>query len=264
MVDTHARLVAIARGKNLSVDSLSLPSRAARAEVLRVLEQVARSVDGVLAPPDLVDDDVEYDANRCGDLTSSSSTLTHRFSLPLRLNHQQTLLAQLESFHWCERRVAQWEERAATSFGWILYTRPDVLYTRPLMPRCGWRRDAISVEAVARPSDRSFVVPGALRAALGRGWRVWVSCGNETASRSGLSLRDLGYDTMPEHILREVLAPTASVRDEQLGCPSFARLVAEGLPHVPFSTAGQEPQISLQYGNRSCSLTDVDHSVGSP
>ena len=95
-----------------------------------------------------------------------------------RPSYLRSMAGQLESRHAGVAMVVAHETRFGVRFDWVLYTRPDLLWYRPLRPWCYLSRNATLPPAAAlRTQDFAFLLPRAMAdAALAAPHRAYHAC----------------------------------------------------------------------------------------
>jgi hypothetical protein len=226
LADAQSRGAAMGRPYAKSID---VPANAVWA-ALRSFERVP----GVrLGTPfiDLLDrPPAPFNTSRCGPLPMRWSTGPCKWPTSLSAAHQQGLLSQLETRHFCEGAAASWvagrgghgHEHTARpkGFDWMIVMRPDLHFEVPMQPACSFPRSEITYARgpVEAPQDSFLMVPASRLGELGRGWRDWQACER---------LHDLAYTRSPESVLLSddvfEAGHTRQVPQDLIGRPVISR-----------------------------------------
>ena len=101
----------------------------------------------------------QYRATRCASDASSTTRCCHASGYMRSGNNEERMLLHHLGLAWCRGTIARYEQAAGSAFDMVVYSRPDLVWWKPILPWCElqWRRQII---ACREPGcDMSWLAP---------------------------------------------------------------------------------------------------------
>ena len=74
-------------------------------------------------------------------------------------NNEERLLLQHLAIGWCGHAIPRYERETGTRFEMVVFTRPDAIWWRPVLPWCAWPWNQQMMSCDAPACDMAWMVP---------------------------------------------------------------------------------------------------------